>query len=119
MSARGEAKRSALLVLGGLSLAAGSVAEAARVLVVVETADEANNVDGMSVCSKIYSEDDRVTTCNLPAEVTVLLGSVLEAAELDSTVLDSSMEETLVEVLVLVIVLSVLEALLVATALPT
>lgn len=46
----------------------------------------------------------------------VLLASVLEAAELGSTVLDSSVEETWVEVLVTVTVGRVL---LVATALPT
>ena len=55
----------------------------------------------MSTCCKIHDQVDRVTTCNLPTEVTVLLASVLEAAELDTMVLDSTVGETMVEVLVL------------------
>lgn len=73
----------------------------------------------MSTCCKIHDQVDRVTTCNLPTEVTVLLASVLEAAELDTMVLDSTVGETMVEVLVLVTVLRVLEAPVVAAALPT
>lgn len=117
MSARGEAKRSALLVLGTSLLGAAEVEVATRVLVVVETAEEANNDFCMSICYKIYCEDGSIMTCNLPAEVTVLLASVLAA--LDSTVLDSAVEEALVEVEVMVTVDRVLEALLEATTLPT
>lgn len=117
MSARGEAKRSALLVLGTSLVGAASL-EVAAALLVVETAEEANNVC-MSMRYKIHSEHEGIIEFNLPAEVIVLLASVLDAAELDSTVLDSAVEETLVEVAVLVTVLKVLEALLEGSALPT